>query len=222
MTTKTTIAKLQAVAKQLKKAAKWNGSLVGVDAKTDDYVFELLCLYDIALAKGLLKATIVARADPDKPTSKIARWPKKPGEMKNFSYFKLEDPKLNNLVFRLCPGINVTDKHGKNRAQDINLLKAGTSELPKHTELLGCWDAKYVSDPLKRMSDVAVADFIYTFRSLGSPTTSDLWKSTVTIARYKKSGLITNGENSTEPDSALVDEGIFETKKFPDAAATRP
>lgn len=222
MTNRHVLAKLHAVAKQLEKASRWTGSPFVVDALKDDYVFELLCLFDIALSKGSMKASVVSREDPEAPGKWIARWPKKPAEMRNFSYLKLSDGKTGEVLFRLCPGINIEDKYKKKRAPDVNLLKEGKTEEPKHTDLLACWDAKFVSDPTQRLSDVAVADFIYTFGCLGSPGVHPRWSSEVTEGRYRVSGLVTNGRMSTEPHDALSEAGIHETAQFPGAPLTRP
>jgi len=222
MTDKSILKKLHAVAAQLGKASKWAGSSMGVDASKDDYVFELLCFFDIAMSKGAMQATVVARSDPSNPAVSIARWPKKPAEMRNFSYLKLADQTTGQLLFRLCPGVNVEDRFGKKRAPDVNLLKAGSSEEPKCTDLIACWDAKFLAVSTKRLSDVAVSDFIYTFNCLGQPAPSSRWQSEVTAGRYQSSGLVTNGMRSTEPDAALTDAGVLETEQFPAAPQTRP
>ena len=223
MTDTRILKRLHAAATQLRKAARWKGSSIGVDATTDSYVFELLCFFDVALASGGLTPTIVARTDRRKGRQPIAKWPKSPAEMSNYSYLLLTDKTTGDLVYRLCPGIKIEDTDGKKRAPDVNLLVAGTSEKPVHTDLVLSWDAKFVTDPAGAMSDVGVADFIYTLNHCLQPSGSRVrWLAETTEKRYRASGLVTNGDMSSERDAALKRAGIFETARFPLNPSTRP
>lgn len=214
--------RLKSVAKKIKQAAKWHGSGLAVDSKTDDYVYELLCYFQVALAAQKIFSIEVAGAIKKPGKSSEARWPKKPGMKKNFSYFNLLDCKTNTVQFQLCPGINIEDLHGKLRAPDINLLRAGASIDPTHIELLACWDAKHTSNPTSRLPDTAVSDFVYTFQQLGAPTPPMAWTGSMSNAAYLRSGLLTNGNMSTEPDSALNAHSVSETYFFPTKPVTRP
>lgn len=217
------VAQLKRAAAELKKAAKWNGSSLAVDANSDGYVYELLCYFHVALAAkhcfGIQVAGYITKV-PGKRV--VARWPKSPGMKKNFSFLQLIDSHSKSIGFQLCPGIKITDKHGKKRAPDINLLSSNAPHQPTYKDLLACWDAKHRSNPLVRLSDAEVSDFIYTYQQLGQPAPPTSWSANLASSTYSKSGLFTNGDKSTELDKALSENGISETHNFPAKPVTRP
>jgi hypothetical protein len=216
------MATLKEVAKTLKTAAVWNGTGLAVDAKADDYVYELLCYFQAATAAmASFKLELAGAVGKSKSGKHAAMWPKKPGLKANFSYIRLLNGKQE--YFQLCPGIRVTDIHGKDRAPDISLQLAGAPVKPTHSHLAGIWDAKYTATKGARIPDVAVADFAYTFRQLGCPVPPPNWLAVVTHKEWRCSGVLTNGKESTELTAALLDSGISETCHYPSAAAsTRP
>lgn len=217
------VAKLKAAAAELKKAAKWNGSRLAVDANSDNYVYELLCYFHVALAAKDCFDIQVAGYIVNGPRKKrVATWPKSPGMKQNFSFLQLTEAHTQNASFQLCPGIKVTDKNGKKRAPDINLLSGNAPDQPTHQNLLACWDAKHRSNPLVRLSDTDVSDFVYTYQQLGQPTPPASWTANLANPTYSKSGLFTNGNESTELDKALDEYGISETNNFPAKPVTRP
>jgi len=223
MTTSITMAtRLKYAARKLKKAAKWHGSGLPVDIKTDDYVYELLCYFHVALAaqKNYSIRLECGIKKPMEPPE--ARWPKKPGMKENFSYLKILDGETNSVLFQLCPGINVTDKHGKDRAPDINLLSGAAPTQPTHNHLLASWDAKHTSGSKARLPDTAVSDFIFTYQQLGQPTLPAQWCDNLEGTAFVRSGLFTNGNMSTERDAALSEAGVSETCNFPVSPMTRP
>ena len=211
------------VARSLKSAAVWNGTKEAVDGCADDYVFEMLCYFKSAqIAKKAYRLSIAGKTEKDSKGRLLAIWPKKPGYKANFSYFNLSDETTGNVAFQLCPGIRIADIHGKDRAPDVNLLSGSAPISPTHVDLKACWDAKYCSDPTKRMPDTMVSDFIHTFRQLGSPAMSKDWKQAAEKSVFSMSGLITNGDASTEPDQTLAKNGISETSGYPGNPTTRP
>lgn len=217
------VQRLRQASKKLKKAAVWNGTDLAVDATKDDYIFELLCYFGAALhAQSDFSIEVTGNIETVSPKSCKAKWPKKPGNKENFSYLSLKDKVGGNERYQLCPGINIEDMHGKGRAPDINLLNKDVGDHPKHTDLLACWDAKYTSREDTRLPDTAVSDFIYTFKQLGSPTQKTPWSKSTGDKVFAQSGLITNGQESTEPVKALLCHGISETNNFPIAPQTRP
>ena len=215
-------ATLKEVATRLKTAAVWNGTGLAVDAKADDYVYELLCYFQAATAAmNGFRLEIAGAVGKSKSGKTAAKWPKKPGLKANFSYIRLLNGQQER--FQLCPGIRVTDIHGKERAPDISLQLAGAPAEPTHSHLVAVWDAKYTATSGLRVPDVAMADFAYTFRQLGSPVPPPNWLSVVTHKEWRCSGVLTNGQQSTEPTAALMASGIAETCRFPSAtASTRP
>ena len=215
-------ASLRNVAAKLKTAAVWNGTGLAVDAKTDDYVYELLCYFQAATAAMAgFNLEIAGAIGKSKSGKNAAKWPKKPGLKANFSYIRLLNGQQER--FQLCPGIRVTDIHGKDRAPDISLQLAGAPAEPTHSHLVGVWDAKYTTTKGSRVPDVAVADFVYTFHQLGSPIPPPTWLSVVMHKEWRCSGVLTNGKESTELTAALMANGISETCHYPSAAAaTRP
>jgi hypothetical protein len=216
------VKQLQIVAHALKQAAQWKGSRLSVNVNTDYYVYELLCYFKAAHSVASdFKLTIRGTQPHGKAGKHKARWPKSPGNKTNFSYIDLVRQDLGRVSYQICPGINIADKHGKNRAPDINLLKNTTSLNPKFTDMYGCWDAKYQQDASKPLVDTNVSDFAYTHSQLGSPTPPQDWTA-VTEKPFEKSGLLTNAGDSTEPDLALASYGILETSQFPTKPKTRP
>jgi hypothetical protein len=215
-------ASLKEVATRLKTAAVWNGTGLAVDAKTDDYVYELLCYFKAATAATAgFRLEIAGAVDKAKSGKVAARWPRKPGLKANFSYIRLLNGQQEE--FQLCPGIRVTDIHGKDRAPDISLQVAGAPAKPTHSHLVGVWDAKHTANEGSRVPDVAVADFAYTFQQLGNPVPPSTWLSAVKPKEWRCSGVLTNGNESTELTAALAASGISETCRYPSAmAATRP
>lgn len=215
--------RLREASKKLKQAAVWNGTDLAVDATKDNYVFELLCYFRVALhASKDFSIEVAGNLKTPTSGSSKAKWPKTPGKKENFSYISLKDKTGGDETYQLCPGINITDMHGKDRAPDVNLLNKDTGDHPKHTDLVACWDAKHTNRQGSRLPDTAVSDFIYTFQQLGSPSQPLPWGVTKGEEMFARSGLITNGCESTEPDAALVRHGISETYNFPHTPKTRP
>ena len=214
---------VQAVAERLRIAAVWNGSRDAVDVCKDHYLYEILCYFHIAKdAKMGFHILISGRTDMLKDGSSVARWPKKPGKKSNFSFLRLRAKNQKNESFQLCPGIEVIDKHGKTRAPDANLLCQNAPDQPKHEHLRACWDAKYSIKPTSPVSDVAVSDFVYTFKMFEAPVIPAEWSTSVSGSPFVRSGIVTNAGKSSEPDAALMEFGITEISHFPDAPTTRP
>ena len=216
---------LKRAADRLKTAAVWNGTGLAVDVERDDYLYELLCFFRAAAAAGAgYRLKISGATTTARNGRPAARWPKKPGNKANFSYLSLLNRQTGSQEqFQLCPGVKVTDTHGKARAPDITLQLAGTPAEPTCSSLAAIWDAKYTASKESRVPDVAVADFAYTFRQLGSPKPPSNWLSVVTHKEWQCSGVLTNGKESTEPTAALVANGISETCQYPSTkASTRP
>jgi hypothetical protein len=214
----------QEIANRLKEAAVWNGSIAAVDAEVDSYVYELLCYFRVALAAKLaFKLKISGEVAIDRKGVSTALWPRGPALKKNFSYIALTPISKSATSFQLCPGIEIEDKHGKGRSPDINLLSHDAPDSPGWKSLHGCWDAKYTKNSKKRLPDTAISDFSYTYQHLGSPIMPHSWSSSVVQQKeFQKSGVLTNGLQSTERDSALIETGISETAGFPLNSQTRP
>lgn len=220
--TKLFVDRLKKVSALLEQAATWNGSGLAVDAKADDYVYELMCYFHIAVcASGAYSCSIKGKVDAPAKGKTRARWPQKPALKENFSYISLSAPIGGSEAFQLCPGIMVSDKHGKARAPDVNLLKAGAPDRPSYQDLHACWDAKHTNRDGSRLPDTAVSDFAFTYQQLGSPCPPATWTGGVTDVVCKKSGLLTNGNESTEPLAVLQSYGIAETCFFPLSPVTR-
>jgi hypothetical protein len=216
------VRQIQEVANLLKKAAVWNGSLGAVDSDTNDYVYELLCYFKVALiAKSAFNLKIAGNVVTDRKGLSTARWPRKPGLKKNFAYIQLDSPTAIGDSMQLCPGIRVEDKHGKKRAPDINLFKGDTPDDPRHIHMHAFWDAKFTNNTTGPLPDIAVSDFAYTFQQFGAPLPPPAW-TTVAHKPFALSGILTNGKQSSEMNAALSEYGIIETSEFPDAPKTRP
>ena len=220
---KALLESLQVVADRLRPAAVWQGSGKPVDAAKDDYVFELLCFFHIAMA-AQTRFRVAVRGKVELGKVPIARWPKKPGLKANFSYLDLRsrEESTAEISYQLCPGIEIADRFGKARSPDANLLRGLAGPNPNHQDLHACWDAKFILNSAARVSDVAIADFAYTYGVLGSPTAPSAWTTAVELPVFRHSGVMTNGKESTEPSDALLSAGIQETANFPHAPLTRP
>jgi hypothetical protein len=220
--TKPIVDRLKKLSASLKTAATWNGSGLAVDAIEDDYIYELMCYFHMAVcASGAYGCSIKGKVDAPSKKKKKARWPKKPALKENYSYISLSLPNVGTEAFQLCPGIFVEDKNGKARAPDINLLKPAAPDKPSYQDLLACWDAKHTSREGTRLPDTAVSDFAFTYQQLGSPTPPASWVSSIADVICHKSGLLTNGDESTEPLAVLQAYGIAETNFFPLLSITR-
>jgi hypothetical protein len=216
------VRSLQQVAAKLRTAAVWNGTRLAVDAARDDFLYELCCYFRAALeAAPSFTLKVAGATGTTKRGKPAAKWPKKPGKKQNFSYLSLLDGSRER--FQLCPGIKITDVHGKNRAPDVILLDRGAPSAPTFAHVLAIWDAKYTSSPASRLPDTEVSDFIFTFQQLGTPKMSLEWSQAMNTAEWRSSGLLTNGEPSTEPSAVLVAHGVSETCRYPDGpSTTRP
>lgn len=213
---------LREVAGKLKEAAVWNGSGLAVDAAIDSFVYELLCYFHLALAADAgFKIRIEGTINSGKYGQVAARWPKSPGLKPNFSFFRLTS-RTGSEDYQLCPGIEITDRHGKSRAPDMNLLKGEAQSSLNWQDLLACWDAKYSVHNSAPLRDEAVSKFIHTYRQLGNPSPPPAWRAAVPGAAYQRSGILTNAQPSTEPDGALEENGLSETSGFPLSPKTRP
>lgn len=221
---KTLLEQLTEVSERLKVASTWRRSRKHVDAKDDDYVYEILCLFLIAAAAGSSFRLTVSGKFASGP-GVVALWPRSPGLKKNFSLFEVHGKGVEmtgNSLFQLCPGVKINDRHGKDRAPDANLLQGSATDTPSWRDLLACWDAKFVLDAVSRLADTQVSDFIHTHQQLGAPTAPKAWVHALDEAAFRCSGLLTNGRPSTEPDEALSENGIQETSGFPRRPTTRP
>jgi hypothetical protein len=218
------VRRLRKVAENLRKAAVWNGSGLAVDATKDDYLYELLCYFQLAvLSASKFNVRIAGAVGTSKAGVSFAKWPKKSGYKTNFSYLSIEQAAGKAEIFQLCPGIRIRDIHGKNRAPDIILLSAGAPGRPTFQHVLACWDAKYTSRPESRLPDTAVSDFIFTFIQLGKPIPPPTWVGALGTPFCQKSGLLTNGDESTEFSSTLSAHGVSETHHYPfGKSITRP
>jgi hypothetical protein len=216
------IRRVRELGDALQRASVWQGPRIEVDGARDDFVYELLCYLTVALAAvGPFIAELILRY-PRKTTGKLLPlFPKKPGYKKNFSYLVLKTPD-GKVAFELCPGVWITDRHGKDRAPDINLLLPNGGDNPGYTDLRVVWDAKYVQDEAKLLADTAVSDFVFTFEELGSPEAPADWGNAIAVPAFRGSGLLTNGRPSTEPLETLRKRRVFETSRFPKNPATRP
>ncbi len=191
-----------------------------MDGDKDHYVYELLCY--LALCKqvtGHYRIRLVPRDDP-KTHKRTAKWPRSPGLKEKHSYFTLHD-QTGQCQFELCPGIKVMDKYGIHRAADINLLRGSASPQPTFRDVYGIWDAKYRIKATARIDGPEFADFVYTYEVMDKPELPAAWAGAVGLP-FRLSGLLTNGEFSTEPDNALIARGIQETAGFPEKPETRP
>jgi hypothetical protein len=223
---KALILKVSDVSAKLKKAAVWKGSQLAVDAGEDHFLYEQYCYFHIALSAAKpFDLRIVGRTGLSGNGHRTAFWPQGPGLKKNYSYISLMDKSQAKETFQLCPGIRVEDIHGKDRAVDVTLQKAGSPSTPSpvHSDVLALWDAKYTIKPTTALSDKEVSDFIFTFMQLGGPTPPGAWTSAVKVPECQRSGLITNALPSTEKLATLAAYKISETSRFPDnAPLTRP
>ena len=220
---KALVRRLRQVATALKVAAKWNGSGLAVDATKDDFLYELDCYFRAALAaKEYFDIQVAGKTVMTKSKKNAVKWPKKPGHKKNFSYLSLLSPKSGKEAFQLCPGVEILDKDGKARAPDVSLQSTGAPDQPTHSHLLSIWDAKFTSKTGARLPDTAVSDFVFTFQQLASPKAPKQWTK-LKGKEWQRSGLLTNAQASTEPDSVFVTYGVSETSGFPDGPPkTRP
>lgn len=214
---------LKNVSRKLKKAANWNGTTLHVDAKCDSFVYELTCYFRAATSVSNSYGVQVAGKLLRSGSGHVkARWPMGPGKKSNFSFLHILDDSNGTVAYQLCPGVNVADRHGKDRAVDINLLKHSTGDNPKYRDLLGVWDAKHSIKPSSRLPDSAVSDFVFTFEQLGSPQCPTDWSAASAETAFRSSGLLTNAKASTEPDATLVARSVSETAQYPDRPKTRP
>jgi hypothetical protein len=221
---KTLLEQLTEVSEKLKVASTWRRSRKHVDAADDNYVYEILCLFLIADAAGSSFRLTVAGKFASGP-GVVALWPRSPGLKKNFSFFEMRGKGVEvtgNLLFQLCPGVKINDRHGKDRAPDANLLQGSATDNPSWKDLLACWDAKFVLDPVSRLADSQVSDFIHTHQQLGAPTAPPSWVHAIAGPAFRCSGLLTNGRPSTEREEALSENGVQETSGFPNRPTTRP
>lgn len=218
------VRRLRQVASELKTAAKWHGSGLAVDATKNDYLYELYCYFRAAMAAAPhFNIRVSGAKTVAKGGKRAAKWPKKPGHKKNFSFLSLLDVTNGDEVFQLCPGIKIRDKNGKSRAPDLNLLSASAPDNPTHLDVVSIWDAKFTSKGDTKLPDIAVSDFVFTYQQLASPKAPKEWLQKVADAEWQQSGLLTNALPSTEPDAVLTAYGISETSGFPDGPpTTRP
>ena len=109
--------------------------------------------------------------------------------------------------------------HGKDRAPDMIVLHGGAPSQPTHLHVLAFWDAKYTATPHSRLPDIAVSDFIFTYQQLGKPKANAAWLQRIKSTEWQRSGLLTNGQASTERTATLIAYDVSETSGFPDGLA---
>ena len=228
MTNKELIERLQRASKALTRATTWEGSITRMRGAELQYLFEFACYLHLLrqfkqnYSLGLVKRT--------KAGSKIACWPKAPSDKAQWSYFTLKPRSGTGKSWQLCAGTGIEDIHGQERHPDISLQTAEASDTPCHHEVTAIWDAKFRKKPTSRMSSGDVASFIMFMRQLEiakKPVPAPLafakkGSAASGLKMASASGLITNGEYSTEPTPMLVAEAVQETASYWTSTKHRP
>lgn len=228
MTHKVLLDKLRKASKGLTKATTWENSLTRMHGANLQYIFEFICyLHLLKQFKANYSLSLVKRA---RAGSMIACWPKAPSNKAQWSYFNLKPRSGKGQSWQLCAGTGIEDIHGHERHPDISLQKMTAHDTPCYSDVAAIWDAKFRTKPASRMSSGDVASFILFMRQLRISSTplptplAHARKASVTpnTGIAANSGLITNGDHSTEPATMLTAEGIQETANYWTGIKIRP
>lgn len=212
------LKKLGRAEKRLRNASVWNSTKNPVSTEEAPYLFEFLCFLELCL--NLEKCCDLEIVQRKEKKIDVTRWPKSPALKKNYSYAKISHKK-QALKLDLNPGIRITDQDGKDRAPDFSITQPTGDQTPLASEVLEIWDAKYSSKD-GPLSDKEVSDFLFTAQQLGFPRAPSALVQSLAAKEFKRSGIITNVQESTEPVAVFRKHQLQEVSGFPDAVFTRP
>jgi len=197
---------LKNAAKSLKVASVWATTNDDVDI-SDDFIFEMFVLFKLIIdIKNHYTIEYVSGNGEKKHA-----FPKKPANKLDRPFFIIKEN--NNIICQICAGTRIRDIWDSPKAPDISFQLASSSNNPDYTEVKMIWDAKYRKNPNKRITSHEVSEF---GRWLDLLEVKHCTPFLIMNELHRLNGniLITNGKESTEPNSERNRLGIKECSSF--------
>jgi len=197
---------------KLRKLAELSETSAKGKKVAQDYFFEFWCFIKaISAFKAIESTNAWKRAGPELD---YAVWPLKPGDPENFSHYEFE---YRDDVYCVHPGVSATPhSYVGDYAPDISIRQSALPE--SRGAVVAMWDAKYRATITSRLARSEVLTFL-TERELliaDDPEDQALVDELAKNAQeaFQLSGLLTNGDFSTEDGAFLKTKKIQEVKSF--------
>lgn len=156
------------------------------------------------------------------PLKPVLLWPLAPGAPENFSCIS---GVLGKRVMKIRPGVDAkVPRHATTISPDVSLREIDDKK--KKEIIVRMWDAKYRAHATHGISRSEAYSFALAAEKLGATNPSDWWASRCrklvppptlskeSVRLLLRSGLATNAQYSTEPESLLKSSKITETRRF--------
>ena len=145
---------------------------------------------------------------------KAHKFPRKPAKKNGRPKFKIYSKDKSKRLYQLCSGTKIKDIVSMDRAPDISLQDADSSDEPTHEEVKIIWDAKYRADDSDRITHPEVSEFA---RMIDLLKVKNIVTINLKLRKYQNliaNCLITNGRASTEPNQERVRLDLKEVANF--------
>lgn len=199
------------LASALKKASCWPTSRKVFDLENDG-LYELYCLLRAVRVLRMGAAYALTYYPGSGPT--MHSFPRAPARKAGRPRFEIRDRKGGGLLWQLCYGTAIRDRHGHDRHPDISFQNGTASDEPTHNDIVMMWDAKYRTDRADRISEQDVATFYMWVDSLGLNARAVPNIDLAELEYLLGNTLVTNGNPSTEKDDLLRSRNMRECWNF--------
>ena len=140
--------------------------------------------------------------------------PKKPADKAGRPKFEVYSRHTRSLIWQICAGTKIVDIVNMKRAPDISFQKGSASDLPTFDDVELIWDAKYKSDSNTRITHKEISEFA---RWIDLLKVKKAVVKNLRLSQYHEmtaNCLITNGKESTEPDTERIRCDLKEVINF--------
>ena len=189
------IARARQSARSLGVAASWVGSRRPVRL-ADDFLFELYVLFELII--DLQKHYYITYI-PGSGRNKD-RFPMKPAMKKGRPRFNVNINPDGKSLWQICAGTQIADIHGVARAPDISIQNAESPDVPCYKDVEIIWDAKHKKNSNNRITHTELSSFGRWIELLQLRNSQKPAIKMSHLQQLVANCLITNGQESTEPD----------------------
>lgn len=189
------IAQARQSARSLGVAASWVASRRPVKL-ADDFIFELYVLFTLIIA---LQEHYHINYFPGTGDKKD-KFPRRPAMKKGRPKFYISDNPDGKLLWQICAGTQIADIYGVARAPDISFQNDKSSDTPCYRDVEIIWDAKYKKNSHNRITNAELSSFGRWIELLKLRKSKKPVIEMSNLQKLAANCLVTNGQESTEPD----------------------
>ena len=184
-----------------------------------DYLFEFASFFSLACEIVDVNTSVSWQINSPKvsgaDTAKLV-WPLAPGHSDFYSYLSAN---INGRAVVIRPGVQANvPGHNTTIAPDISLRLWAPNSL--HDQIVCMWDAKHRFNPEERITRSEIYTFAVEARSLINGANVKWWVDICAESTHKRarllrnSSILTNGRQSTEPESILIANNVMEAYRY--------